>query len=101
MKKVVLIRFKIFSGDKMLQLGQLPAREKARLDQIAFKAKKLIQENDCRIHGDRHQSLLISVMDGETDIQVNACCSEYAKKVEGLKWDKIMGSFSAVYPIKN
>lgn len=98
MKKPVLVDFKILNGNSRVRFGKLPAGEKDRLNFIAQKAKQFIQDNDCRIHGGRYQSLLITVVDGQIDIQVNACCAEYAKDLRQLEWLDFADSFSVVHP---
>lgn len=98
MKKPVFVDFKVFMKGNRVRFGKLPADEKVRLERIAWRATDLIQDNDCRIHGDRYQSILVSVHDGQVNIQVNACCSEYAKDIRQLQWTKIANSFMAVSP---
>lgn len=98
MKKPVSVDFKIFIDQNRVRFGKLPAGEKEGLNFIAQKAKEFIQDNDCRIHGDRHQSLLITVVDGDVDIQVNACCAEYAKDLRQLEWKNFVDSFCVVHP---
>lgn len=98
MKKPVLIDFKIFNGDHRVQFGKLPAEKKARLEKIAYRAKSLLQENDCRIHDKRYQSLLLSVVDGEVDIQASVCCAEYAKDIRKMNWRGIGDSLTAIAP---
>lgn len=98
MKKPVLVDFKIYNADKRTQFNQLPPGERARLENIAYQAKRFLQDNDCRIHGDRYQSLLISVVDGEVEIQASVCCSEYAKNLKSSDWEKFTGSFSVITP---